>query len=734
MQIKKRYIAILLIVFIWQFPAILKWYGHVKYREPTFPTEKLPIQKPVTIYMNDYKIPYIHAQTDSDLAFTLGLMHSHLRLPQMEIFRLMARGELSKMLGPIANKMDHTLRIMQFNKVTDQIIQSYSQETKAWLQAYIDGINYYIRNVKELPWDMNLLQIKPDVWTMQDLVTGFRVTTADVNWVYLLLFLSQSKNPEWEKIWDEYVKHSQGSLPSAVSGLVGLQESGSNALVIGRNKTASGSGMIASDPHVSIFMPSLWVLCGYESPSYHAVGMTIPGLPMTTMGRNENIAWGATNMYSISTFLYELEPKDMEHLTTIEQKIPTRFMADKSVEIRNSMYGPVISDSPYVHSEKPLAMQWMGHQFSDEITAMLSMNRAKNWNEFQKSFYSYSILGLNYVYTDTQGNVGYVPAYRQPLTKSKEKRLTFSTQDFTPSVIDEAKLPRVYNPKEGFIASANNRPIEVKRDWGWFYAPDDRTRRQQNLVNAHSRMDMEMLKKLQVDTKSESAVEWIQWISQNIDEQTKQNILFQKLLKWNGDYEKEKIEPVIFELFLHALGKKMISKRFQQPESIKILEQTLFLKDLTREILAEEPIETRSLIVQNILDQIHWKSTSYINWGEFHPMKVQFALGYLPWIGKAFQYDEMPASGSTDTLFKRSFLMTESGAAITYGSSARHISDMSDLDSNYFVLYGGQNGYPFSKNIADQIPLWEAGQYIQMPMRLETVKKQFQTVLELKPN
>lgn len=70
---------------------------------------------------------------------------------------------------------------------------------------------------------------------------------------------------------------------------------------------------------------------------------------------------------------------------------------------------------------------------------------------------------------------------------------------------------------------------------------------------------------------------------------------------------------------------------------------------------------------------------------------------------------------------------------VTYGSNARHISDMSDLDSNYFVLYGSQNGYAFSSDNADQIDLWEKGEYIQMPLRLETVKKQFTNIIRLIP-
>uniref|UniRef100_A6W0P0 Uncharacterized protein n=1 Tax=Marinomonas sp. (strain MWYL1) TaxID=400668 RepID=A6W0P0_MARMS len=71
---------------------------------------------------------------------------------------------------------------------------------------------------------------------------------------------------------------------------------------------------------------------------------------------------------------------------------------------------------------------------------------------------------------------------------------------------------------------------------------------------------------------------------------------------------------------------------------------------------------------------------------------------------------------------------------VSFGSCIRHISDMSDEDNNYFVMIGGQDGWIGSDNFADQVELWQAGQYIQLPMQLDTVKRLFKhkTVLQTK--
>ena len=69
----------------------------------------------------------------------------------------------------------------------------------------------------------------------------------------------------------------------------------------------------------------------------------------------------------------------------------------------------------------------------------------------------------------------------------------------------------------------------------------------------------------------------------------------------------------------------------------------------------------------------------------------------------------------------------------SYGAQARHLSDLADLDANYFVLLGGNDGRWGSEHFADQLALWRKGEYIRMPLRPETVAAEFSTVTELRP-
>ena len=62
---------------------------------------------------------------------------------------------------------------------------------------------------------------------------------------------------------------------------------------------------------------------------------------------------------------------------------------------------------------------------------------------------------------------------------------------------------------------------------------------------------------------------------------------------------------------------------------------------------------------------------------------------------------------------------------VRYGANARHVSDMADMDENYFVLLGGQDGWINSSTMLDQWPSWRSGEYVRVPLSLDSVRKAF---------
>src|SRR6202008_979217 len=61
--------------------------------------------------------------------------------------------------------------------------------------------------------------------------------------------------------------------------LAGLGGMGSNSAAVGGGIAASGAAIIASDPHLSLGLPNLWLIAGMERPTVNAVGLMLAGFP-----------------------------------------------------------------------------------------------------------------------------------------------------------------------------------------------------------------------------------------------------------------------------------------------------------------------------------------------------------------------------------------------------------------------------------------------------------------------
>jgi len=104
-------------------------------------------------------------------------------------------------------------------------------------------------------------------------------------------------------------------------------------------------------------------------------------------------------------------------------------------------------------------------------------------------------------------------------------------------------------------------------------------------------------------------------------------------------------------------------------------------------------------------------------------------LGNVPVIGRFFVVEDLPSPGSRETLMKRSHDLVNRRHRATFGAQSRHISDLADPDANWFVLFGGQDGWLGAANYADQLPLWREGRYIRLPLSDEGVDAAFTRVV-----
>lgn len=723
-------------------------------RLAALPTDGLPLDAPVTIRWDEHQIPFIEAATDDDAAFALGLVHAHLRLGQMAVYRRVAQGRISEMGGPLARDIDHGVRILDFGRASQASLAAMPQATRQWLQRFVDGINHYQATTDPLPQEYAVLGLEREPWTPADVLTFGRLAGSDVSWLVWFNLLKLRDRPDWPQIWTRMLNEGGDRTVPAAGGrekasaeisdlLAGLSRSGSNSLAIGPSLTRTGAPIIANDPHLGINLPNTWLIVGLKSPSYDVVGLMVPGLPLFAIGRNPDLAWGGTNMRASASDLIDVRGLPPSDMSERRERITVRWWADEEVRIRESRFGPILSDAPQLSNlELPdLALRWTGHQESDEVTAMLGVARARNFEEFRDAFASFAVPGQNMLYADKHGTIGKVFAVQVPDRSGLPADLIVDTETSERNwrrLRDVRELPAIVDPPEGFIASANNRPQVDGADVGWFFSPDDRVRRMAALLKAAGTVDVMQVKAMQRDVYVESSDALNRLLVDKLrrsgaaDSTGAARQVFDLMARWDGNYHAESKEPVAFELYRYFFTPSFYQSLFGDSDWAAFAGVGA-IKTLLIEDIEARPADELAPMLSESLDAAGEKLPDFPTWGDMHRLQLRHPLAFLPVIGGRYAFVDEPIGGSSDSLMKTAHSATDQRHRASYGANARHVSDLSDPDRNWFVLLGGQDGWLNSSTFLDQVPLWLEGRYVEMPLRPETVRTRFPFVTELRP-
>jgi penicillin amidase len=723
-------------------------------RLAALPTTKLPVARPVTISWDDHAVPFIEAETDEDLAFALGLVHAHLRLGQMELLRHISQGRTAEMVGPIATDVDKSLRILNFGRAAGDIEAALPPATRLWLAAFVRGVNHYVANVRDLPHEFAVLGLKREKWTVRDLLTVGRLAASDVNWLIWFAVLELRQRPDWPQIWARLVREGGDSTVSFTANtegaalremILGAGKVGSNSWVVSAAHSRSGAPLMANDPHLGVQLPNLWLIAGVKSPSYHAVGLMIPGIPVIAVGRNPTIAWGGTNMRAAVSDLYDATKLVARGATERTETIAVRWWLDDTIKVRETPLGPVLSDAPLLKDKTttPFVMHWEGHQVSDEITALLEVSRATSFAEFRAAFKSFAVSGQNMLYADKAGNIGEVMAVRLPgRGRATPPDLVLDPDDPAArwhGALDATTLPAVLNPPSGVLASANNRPARTPVPVGYFFSPDDRIERLGALLGGGRRFGLDDFKAMQRDVTMPSALALRDLLIARLDAsgvaaaaEGAERALLDALRAWDGAWTAGSRGALAYELFRVHVERAIYARRLDPALAAMVTNFARSSEILRDEIERSDPAALAADL-RTALGRAAERFGAFRDWGEMHRLVLAHPFANIPLLGGRYRFGDLRASGNSDTLMKTAHASTDRRHATRYGSQARHVSDLADMDENYFVLLGGQDGWLGSANFIDQMPLWQDGGYIRVPLRPATVHATFRRRTVLQP-
>ncbi len=711
-------------------------------RLAAFPRAGAPVVRPVEIRWNARLVPFIQAETDRDLAVVLGLVHAHLRLGQMETMRRLAFGRVSEMVGPVALELDRTLRIIDFGRAVPAILARLPDETRDWLGGFVDGINHCLmRTDAKLPHEFALFDLTREPWSVADILTLGRLFASDVMWLAWIRLLGARGGPDWQRTWSRLIAFDTAPIADPATDATLAQalaaastRSGSNSFAVGSKRADNGVAWIASDSHLGLSLPNNWLLAGYRSPGHHAAGLMLPGMPFVAMGRNPWIAWGGTNLHALASELVDVSDEPEEAFEIREEVTAARWSRPRRVAVRRSAVGPVLSDSAFFRAGSArLALRWVGHQASDEITAMVRMNRARSWTEFRKALEDFAVPGQNMLCAETAGSVGHAIAAWVPKdspARPEDIVTRLDGGDGRSTFATAASLPARTDPPTGFLVSANDRPADASVVVGRFFSSCERRDRIAAVLGASERIGFETLAALQRDVFSASArtsarklVVAIRAHGRPLGRRAER--LLQRLEAWDGAYDAEGDGAAVFEALLSRLVPDLYP-----PGILEVYAATWALRDLLREDIETSDPEWLGRAATRALTRTARRFRTR-SWGGVHRLRLRHPLGGVPAIGRRYRYLDVPAAGGSETVMKTANGLAAGRHTVRYGSNARHIADLSDPDGNYLVLLGGQDGWFGSENFADQVKLWRQGDYVRVPLRPETARAEFPFVTEI---
>jgi penicillin amidase len=746
------------------------------------------LHEQVDVYRDPFGIPHINAHDEHDLMMAVGYVQAQDRLWQMDLMRRAGQGRLAEILGDSALPIDRLFRTLDFPGLADRLKEHLHPESKTLLENYATGINAFIaNNAGKFPVEFDMLNYRPEPWKIEHSLLLSRLMAWELSlaWWTDLTYGEIASKVSLEKLQEIIPVYSDSfpvTVPSAqikksltgldpvldagkryceLFGLEGLS-GGSNGWAVDSSRSMTGKPLLANDPHLGMPAPSRWYEMHLSAPGWNVSGVSVPGVPLIVIGHNDHVAWGLTAAMIDDADFY-IEKIDSLHpdryffqksTLPFSERVEKIYIGSRDsiiLNVRSTIHGPVINDIHPVLRQKNetgtppssvVTMRWTGFENSDEVYGFYGMDIAKNKEEFAGAIREITVPAQSVVYADDQGTIASWTAGRVPIRGKQNAMLPLPgwTGDAEwHGFIPFEQLPHVVNPREGFIACANQKLADQSYPYylSTLWEPPSRIQRIRQLLSSTGKLTIDDFKQFQQDVYSPYARDLTNLLLHIYDTIKVENPSLRNALTYLRNWDYRFTTSDIATTIINTFMVKLLHNTYEDEMGPLTFEYFVFFNAIpyrvTSQLLSSDSSswwdnvttperETRNDIVKKsfsdaiqTLEGMFGPDMKTWQWGTVHTVTFNHPFGKRKPLDKVFNIGPFPVGGGGTCLDKTEFRFL-SPYSVAVGPSMRFIVDMSQPEDAFIVNTTGESGQPFHQHYNDQTPLWLNGGYVSMTM------------------